>query len=991
MATFPEIAYPEPGWMSRFVGRTTQLAIIDRLIASTDRGVVLPIVQVVGKSGVGKSWFLQKIRWQLRNSFDTPSVLLRFSNPAMAQIDRAAEALVSRLINRWRMSPRLSEFVLGRIADLKGENFDRFTTYAIAHKQKIIPALQTKSGERELRKILVERGVEHLRRLWGDNWGKKFLKMSPQQLAWHLPDLLGIDIDDGVRTLRYRTFVLLVDDADKIPALYMNMIRLKKRSSLTLLVMASEKPFPTDGHPVETIPLEPLPLLERRAYFYLLGIDTHKKQNKITQKHNQTSIDYAIGAVEAKQILERNPALKRLMGTLLVCHRPSLEVVREIIGDTGTIASFFAEPALVDLLEHPDRLPWRFSLHPRVRRWAIRSLEELPIPEKSVGDAVNKLAIFANKNFNEGMGEIYWFFRHSMLSGNAGDAVDALFCADEVAENSGKDFFKHYHRFLLEINFAPPANTGLLRDYVRQLVLGYDRKCPSCLVAAAHFFAELGEPRYAIWTARGVLPRISGEITGPAGKKGVFGLMRSETHRVIGKSFLKLGNPEDALVHLNRALDAAALAGETEPALSDESTIEQIAILQNMFEVHIHNDERKKARDCITRALELANTFINPAPHKQPVGLTLAGEILDNIYRADMLEEEPEIFKPKIEIIIDACEDYLSRKDDYAVKLVLARAKLYLSVIYLAKEEHSDSLEASKQALEIINDVGEKARWLADLWRKLSVEAKLIQAENHIALGNYQLAFELARQSQDTISIWSLEEQTDTAIWAIKARVIGGIALARMRETELAHTWLNAGIALAEKVLSRREITSPVYFNLLCGQAYLELARLQIEQGAISRAKLIIERGIEHFMEVISIFDSPQPRFTIVEMYILLMEIDSRNPDNFLINYENAVLMLTIGCRMCEVVEPKAVELAEKLFNIAMNLPDNFPEDVSAKIRISSLSLYPFLRDKNLIKQAYDLINSIDEENLSEELRSRFISVRRLAEEFKKFRVNPGD
>ena len=59
---FAELAYPEPGWISRFVGRTEQFKIIDNILNKTERGIVLPIIQVIGDEGVGKSWFLQRLQ-----------------------------------------------------------------------------------------------------------------------------------------------------------------------------------------------------------------------------------------------------------------------------------------------------------------------------------------------------------------------------------------------------------------------------------------------------------------------------------------------------------------------------------------------------------------------------------------------------------------------------------------------------------------------------------------------------------------------------------------------------------------------------------------------------------------------------------------------------------------------------------------------------------------------------------------------------------------
>ncbi|RLF27657.1 MAG: hypothetical protein DRN14_05100, partial [Thermoplasmata archaeon] len=89
-------------------------------------------------------------------------------------------------------------------------------------------------------------------------------------------------------------------------------------------------------------------------------------------------------------------------------------------------------------------------------------------------------------------------------------------------------------------------------------------------------------------------------------------------------------------------------------------------------------------------------------------------------------------------------------------------------------------------------------------------------------------------------------------------------------------------------------------------------------------------------------------------------------------------------------LEPKATQLAEKLFELALTVSNRFPPDLALRIKISALGLYPFLRDSELLKRAYELINSIDEETLPPDARAKFNSAKKLADEFRRFEINPG-
>ena len=980
--SFPEIVYPEPGWISRFVGRTEQFKIIEGIIDSTDRGDTLPIVQVIGKKGVGKSWFIQKLRWKLRDMMDVPSLLLRFSNPAMSQTDRSADAIMSRLINRWKMNLRLTEFVLGRIAHLKDENIDRFSTYSAA--LKILPSLESTEGERELRRILVEHGVNRLEKLWGAGWGKRFLKMSPKELSWYLPELLGMDIDTSIRTLRFRTFVLLIDDADKIPELYYNVLRLKFRSNSTLLVTASETPFPTGKYPVETIPLEPLPLLERRAYFYLLGIDKHKKQEKILRKHNSSSIDYAIGTVETKQIIQRNPSLKKLLGILLVCHRPSVEIVYEMLDDMGAISSFFAEPSLVDLLEHPDRLPHRFTLHPSARKWALNLMRSLPKAEQPYGEIINRLTLFANKDFSMGLPVIYWFFRSSIAENNYGDAVDAICAADEIAENIGKHSFKIYNHYLLLQVFCPDFSNKEIYRYARHRILWQigEVSIPEYLIAA-QCFNRLGRNLLALWTARGLLAKISSKIMENKAKDGVYMIFRSEANRIIGESLYKLGNADDATTALEKAQESIRSVSSVEPALVDEVTIQQIKILDTLCQTQLSTEDRTLAWGSIEQAIDLATSFLSGVGYKVIPMLIRTTELLDEIFANELWSYDISKIERWLERAISNCRRQRKKQeniiiDSIGIKLLLHKARLLLET-----KKHEELIDCLNEAEKLINILGIKMRWEAKTLRKYSVESKLLLAESYAVRGEIEQTLELAKQSQETIVRWSMDEESDTIPLAVKARVIGGLAFSRMERFDDALVWLNSGIAIAEVAISKEQIEDPIQIHILCGDAYHELARIHSHKGNTLQMKELARRGIEHIMEVITAFDSVDLRYKLIKMYMFLLQAEPNNSHKLIEIFDSATAMLIAGCRMDKNRVGRCSQIAEELFEFAIKIIANKDNSLSERMAISALSLYPFLKKPELINKAHLLKDSIDETELPDDIRERFIELKELMDNLK--------
>jgi len=979
----PEIAYPEPGWFSRFVGRHEQFKMIERIQASTDRGVVLPIIQVIGPPGVGKSWFLQRLRWKLRDSMDSPSVLLRLSNPAMAQTDRAIDALMTRLINRWRLNLRLTEFALGRIAHLQGENIDRFNTYTAS--LKYIPDLNTRKGEAEMRRILVERGADTLYKFWGAGWGERFLQMSPQELAWFVPDLLGLDIDSAMRSMRFKTFVLMVDDAEIVPELYNNFLRLKAHSDLTLLVIAADKPCPTNNHPVETIPLEPLPLLERRAYFYDLGIDDHRKQKKITNKLNNSSIDYAIGVVENKQLLERNPSLKKLIGTMLVCRRPSLEILFKILGDMGVISAFFAEPALVDLLEHPDRLPWRFMIHPAAREWAIERVKPLPKPEQPYGEVINRLALFAHNDFSMGLPVIYWFFRNSMAEWSIGDGVNAIFAADEVAQISGKKDFDKYSRYLLLWAMRPDFSDEYLSRFARQRVLWRVEKneIPDLLIASKAFL-DLGRTRLALWTARALLPKISARIMKSRGKNSVFMLFRSEANRVVGQALMELGEIDDAIVALSRAHEASISASIAEPALGDEAALQQIEISFVIAKCHILHNDRRAAWSALSKALDQVTGFLSGVGYKIIPVAILCKRLMTELFAHGFWSFDIPKTTRWLKRILINCERQRKESENLLAASVEVRLTPFLARILIESEKYEEAIEMLSDMEGILSILGEKMRWKAELWRKLSVIEKLLKAEVFVGLGDTSEAFAFAKQALDIIMRWELDKKPDTAKLVVGARIIGGIALARMERFKDAAMWLSIGIAAAEKALSAKEAENPVFFHSLCGDAYLEIARIEMQNHNHKKASLMAKRGIEHLQGILNISDFADIRYSIVELYMFLLEtISIDRLEELTVIFESAAAILSVGCLLSKSDREQCTRFSESLFSFAVDILTKFDEKKAPRLVVNAISLYPFLKNKDLIKKAYIMVDRIKDEDLSDDLMPRFRKAKEVLDEFK--------
>ncbi len=975
---FPEIAYPEPGWLSRFTGRVEQLRILERILEGTRRGVSLPVVQVTGPLGAGKSWFLQHIRHIWRDRVDVPVLLLRLKNPAMADWYKAINAIVTRLLTRWKMNLRLSEFVLGRIAHLRGESIDRFDYYEAA--LRYIPYLDTPRGEQNLRRVLVEHSTDSLRKLWGPQWGKRFLSMSPQELSWYLPEVLGMDIDQALRTLRFRAFLLLVDDADKIPELYHSFLRMKRHTSLTLFVFSVEKPMPTDGFKLETIPIDPLPLLEQRAYLYYLGVDNRSKQKKIAKSFGTTSIGFPIGVIEHKQLMKRNEPLRHLLNALLVCRRPSLEVLQDVVADAGALAAFFAEPALVDILEQPDRLPWRFMLHPVARRWALGVVGKPTPPKEPAGDTLNRIVLFANKDFEEGMPILYWYVREALSRGEIGDAVDALMGADEIAENFGKDEFPIYHRFLLLDVFAPRFSRRELLRYARQRLEWRGGDDIADILCAARCLSRAGRDRLALWTARWLLPKIAERVMSSRGKSGVYMLLRAEANRIIGLSLARLGDHAEANATFSKAHEAAISAQSASRAIGNEAAIEQIEIMRSMCEAKLCEGNVQEAWEAMKSAANLAFSMLGGMRYRTRPMLFIAGEILRTIHQKRLWLNDKELVIGWVEKFVSLCRDRARDDHDYSERAAMIECLVCGASILLELQRLERALEWLDECEVLLPVLGERLLWRADHWRKLSVEVKLLKAELFGAQGRAEDAKRLATDALSSIERWGFDQRKDTLPLAVKARVIGGVSRSRLGELDDAVVWLVAGTSLAEKALADdlpQEVK--LEFYALCGDAYHELARIAFHKKELARAARYAQQGIEHKTRITHSAEGADVYLDIADLYVLLLQsLPQEDEENITKAVEHAIPVIFTACTTHGGDRKRCRSLAEGIFRLALDAAETLKPQSGKRMRVLALSLYPMLADENLRRRAKSLCETISDEDIPPELAGRFKHVREL-------------
>ncbi|MCD6123897.1 ATP-binding protein [bacterium] len=971
----PEIAYPEPGWLSRFAGRREQIAFVDRILESIRRGVKLPIIQVVGEPGVGKSWFLQYLRYHWRDRVDVPVLIIRMTNPAMSQWDKAIDAVYTRLITRWRANLPLTEFVLGRIAHLRGEKIDRYMTYFSS--LKFLPNLEKPGGDTWLRRILVEHGVEVFRKLWGFDWGKKFISMSPQELTWYLPQVFGMDIDQALRSIRMRALVLMIDDVELNPEAYFNALRLKQNSNLVLAIMAMHKPKPTGGIPAEIIFLEPLPQLERRAYLYSLGIERRPSQKKIQRKFGKTSIELALGTIKYKKLLDKNPALKRFIGSILVCHRPSLDTVLTLSEEQEAAIDFFSEPAFVDTLDKPDRLPWRVLMHPVAKKWFIKELGGLPYFDRVAGDELNRLSMFANHDFTAGIPMVYWYFRDAAARWAIGDAVDALFAADSIAENTGYTQFKALHRFLLIDLVRPRSDRERILNFARRTLLWRDKENDTIdLLVVAKCLLEAGRYLSAKIVANEVLRRFSKMVLDSGGKHSVATLLRAEANRILGVALAKLGDFTTAETAMSRALDAAVAAFGVSPALSDEASLERIAILTDYCRIAADKKDFSKAWGHASSAVKLALGVIKGAEHRFLPVILMAGDIINLISRHRLWTFAPKEVLDWLDklgsILVDRWR--VSGVDSFAVlltRILLENAKILVA-------EGNYRLAESK--LNILEDslpiMGEMYHWRADLWRSTAVELRICRADLNAGLGNPEKSYKHCKEAINTLKSWDMDHKHAELLF--KARVIGGLALARLENFVEAYDWLKDAIEVWEKLLIERKSDLELFeFLALCADAYHELARIEFERKNIDNTIEFARKGLQLRRRLMQISRMPDMYLQTTKLYTLLLEALRQKKFSVELRqvYKETIKVLIETCMINREHAANCRKIGEELFSFGLELVADPSCKNDHELMLVVLSLYPLLEKEQLIMAAEGLAQNLRKKTLPEDLKMRLTQI----------------
>ncbi len=975
---FPEIAYPDPGWVSRFVGRREQAEIVEKILDSTHRGVTLPIIQVIGEEGVGKSWFLQYLNYRWRDRVDVPVIILRISNPAMSQWDKAIDALYSRMINRWRAILPLTEFVLGRIAHLRGEKFERYTTYSTS--VKYLHFLEKPKGEYELRRILVEHGVDVFRKIWGSNWGNKFLAKSPQELAWNLWEVFGVDIDQALRNIGMRGLVLMVDDIDLNPATYFNILSVKAYSSLTLFITTMKNSYPTGGIPLEIIPLEPLSLLERKAYLYSLGIEKRISQRKIERKQCYTSIDYPIGVIKFKKIIEKDESLLKVLEALIVTHRPSLDVIRQLVGGTEGIKFFLSEPALVDLIEKPDRIPWRFLIHSRAKKWILSILNRITRYEETYGDELNRLTIFANTDFNSGMPMLYWYLRNAVSRWDLGSAIDGIFAADEVSENSNHKEFKLYNRYILLDIMRPTFNREKLLKFARMRLLWrqHDDETIDLLISAKCFLVA-GRNQSARIIAEYVLRVFSSMVLDSGGRNPAAVLLRAEANRILGMAQANLGDLTQSEVTLSRAVEATISTFGMSTALADEALLLKIRILKDLSTIHCRMEQYDKAWNYARNAIELAFGLLSGAEYRVIPIMNRIFEIFSFI-----MEQRLWIYS-KIEVlnwlkrVQDICENNWRIPGVETIGITLANSLLYNSKLLLNFDEYEASQKYTTRFEKLLPELGEMFHWRAKLWRKLSLKQKLIKSEICSGLGNPKDSLELATEVVEIIDLWNLAEIEPE--YLAKARIIGGLSLARLEKFDNSIVWLEEGTQLCENIIENNP-SNPNFLEIyaLCSDAYHEMTRIELHQRKYQLAVEHAKRGIEIRRLLINLTSSPELYIHTAELYTLLLEALKSLKEYSVIaeKFDDTIKIILDGCLLLGDERKRCIRIAEDLFKFGLELISEPQWRSKPENLLLLLSLYPLLNRQELKYAANDIIRNLEKAEMSEELCNRLGQVKEL-------------
>lgn len=901
MALFPDIAYPEPGWLApRCVERQKELSAIWEVIDSTGRGVKLPVIQLVGSYGVGKSWILQILSQKLKQSVDIAYVLIRLSDPALADWVRMYDAVYSRLASKWKINLPLCEFLLGRISHLKGEQYKRYLVYN--YSLRYLPQLSEREGEENIRRVLVEHCADSLRRIWGVGWGRRFLKMDPVELAWYLPDVFGMDIDQALRNSRMKIFVLMIDDAEILPNQYFSALRLKRFSNLTLPIIASPYPLLAPGENVRQIEVKPLGELEKRGYLYTLGIELREKQEKVSRKWGNKSIGYAWGAVKERKILEYNEGLKRLLGVLLTCHRPSVEVVYEITKDMGSISAFFGEPSLLDLLDHPDRIPRRFLIHPQVREWLLKEFSTLSVPENipDFMEPASKLAVKAQQTPVEGIAELFRLHRDSQISGNSVQALDALFALRMVSTNLQIPAINRWCTYLL-VNLSLPIHClQCMKLYARHLI-SYARTSPEnipLLLAAGDCLTMAGHPRRALWISNSLFQKISAILMKESKSQAGTLLLRAEAYKIAGEAFTMLGDYAKAEAYFSDAVNSARKARDIDEGFAGESLNVLVEIEICRVELFASQHKIIPAAEIIANVCDLLESAVLSDKVSSVFSIELVRRLLDKVFVYRLWGVNTERI---LDIISKSLAIFASAPDDGLLPIWVefrAEAYLWMAEILLSQNFPSRVLMVLDQLDEKLDWLGENCFWKADRWRMLRAKGWVIRSEALIMQGELEKAEKFASKAVELIKKWGYSGAKVDILMAY-ALTESGLVLARLEKFKQALDVLNEATSILEKVLAEPQYAGDEALALsLAGDCYHEMARILLHRKEIGKAHHMAERGLEHRTKLLAISSDPKTYFHLAKMFLIMLQtLPQENVDLLFANLQDAVNMALTGAK----------------------------------------------------------------------------------------------
>ena len=208
---------------------------------------------------------------------------------------------------------------------------------------------------------------------------------------------------------------------------------------------------------------------------------------------------------------------------------------------------------------------------------------------------------------------------------------------------------------------------------------------------------------------------------------------------------------------------------------------------------------------------------------------------------------------------------------------------------------------------------------------------------------------------------------------AARARIYGGLALARLEKFDDATIWLSAGVSIAERIIT--EGMRKVHYaelRALCGDAYHELARLALHRKENARAQEMARLGIEHRMGLLHLVESSAVHFQLTDLYMLLLDALPRNDLKQIGRaFEDAVAIVLTGCKRFQTDKKICRQFAERLFKFAIGITKDAQSPDAQYIQVWALSLYPLLESDELVENARTMSNRLSSVQLPENLSAR--------------------